>query len=52
MWNDWILLDGLYLEGFFATLASAKKYAEDRELKEPHIYRIAECTDFARNKRS
>lgn len=52
MGNEWILLDGNYLEGCFATLASAKEYAEDRELKEPHIYHLAECTDFARNKRS
>ena len=50
MGNEWILLDGNYLEGSFATLASAKEYAEDRELKEPHIYHLAECTDFAKIK--
>lgn len=51
MGNEWILLDGNYLEGCFATLASAKEYAEDRELKEPHIYHLAECVDFVKQKR-
>ena len=51
MGNEWILLDGNYLEGCFATLTSAKEYAEDRELKEPHIYPLAECTDFVKKKR-
>lgn len=51
MGNEWILLDGNYLEGCFATLASAKEYAEDRELKEPHIYHLAEGVDFVKQKR-
>jgi hypothetical protein len=52
MGNEWILLDDVNLEGFFGTLAGAKEYVEDREIKNPHIYHLAECTDFARNKRS
>ena len=51
MGNEWILLDGNYLEGFFGTLTSAKEYIEDRELKEPHIYHLTECTDFIEHKR-